>query len=35
MIFYLMSQHKNLFAKNPWHYVSYGKETPKYVNAII
>ena len=30
-----MSQHKNLFAKNPWHYVSYGKETPKYVNAII
>lgn len=26
---------KQHFAKNPWHHVSYGKETPNFVNAII
>ena len=30
-----MSHTKKMFAKNPWHHVSYGKEVPKYVNAII
>jgi inorganic pyrophosphatase len=23
------------FAKNPWHYVSYGTNAPEVVNAII
>ena len=23
------------YAKNPWHYVPYGADAPKYVNAII
>lgn len=26
---------KPQFAKNPWHYVSYGEKAPKLVNAII
>ena len=26
---------KNLEAKNPWHFVSVGKNSPKEVNAII
>jgi hypothetical protein len=26
---------KQHFAKNPWHYVPYGKDSPKIVNAII
>ena len=26
---------KEQFIKNPWHYVSYGKDVPNFVNAII
>lgn len=28
-------KHKEHYTKNPWHYVSYGKDSPAVVNAII
>lgn len=31
----MSSENKQLFTKNPWHAVSFGKRAPEVVNAII